>query len=523
VSDPLVQAAAGAVEPSTAEATVETVASEPAEPAPTVPDSPEPTTESVTSSVQQAPTEPPPPSIEPSEVTPQADSVQSIAGEATGTGGQTPDGSDGSEAGLTPAGGATDPVSEPAGGTADTTNPVADPTPTVDAQPPVANLDETVPAPTDTSGPVAGPTDAVAGATGDISQAADPLVSGGTSALDPVVHAADAGQPTVGSTEPILEPVSFDAPSNILQLPANLDAGVVDPVVGLPDPLVAPLLGATEGVAGSGAVAETVDGVVQPLVQVVDPLEPTASGVVDPVVGLPDPLVAPLLGAPDGANDVPMQAIDAAQPVFGAGAPHGLGESVRSAVDAIASGLAATSSAPARLAALVFLLGVMAARLSGTVSAVAGYAFAGAGVSVRSAWLTSWGSARCLVVNASQTMSTPFVSTASSPGSSFSAARRPRGNGSGVLAVLAGRGPLRPFDGSLNPRGILGSVGDSGLSRFLRVLLFIAAGLLTLAVLPARALRRRGFPWLRTGLRLSFAVIAASILLALGVVLLIAP
>jgi hypothetical protein len=458
-------------------------------------------------------------------VTPQADSVEPTASQATDTGGQTPDGSDGSGAGPTPAGGATDPVSEPAGGTADATNPVADPTPTVDAQPPVANPAETIPAQADTSGLVGGPTDAIAGATGDVSQATDPLVSGGTSALDPVVQSADAGQPTLASTEPILEPVSFDAPSNILQLPANLDAGVVDPVVGLPDPVVAPLLGATEGVAGSaGAVAETADGVVQPLVQVVDPLEPTVSGVVDPVVGLPDPVVAPLLGAPEGATDVPMQAIDAAaQPVFGAGAPHGLGESVRSAVDAIASGLAATSSAPARLVALVFLLGVMAARLSGTVSAVAGYAFAGAGVSIRSAWLTSWGSARCLVVNASQTMSTSFVSTASSPGSSFSAARRSRRSGSGVLAALAEPGPLRPFDGSLNPRGILGSVGDSGLSRFLKALLFIAAGLLTLAMLPARTLRRRGFPWLRTGLRLSFAVIAASILLALGVVLLVAP
>jgi hypothetical protein len=120
-------------------------------------------------------------------------------------------------------------------------------------------------------------------------------------------------------------------------------------------------------------------------------------------------------------------------------------------------------------------------------------------------------------------MSTSFVSTASSPGSSFSAARRSRRSAGGVLAALVERGPLRPFDGSLSPRGIFGSVGDAGLGRFLKVLLFAAAGLLALAVLPARALRRRGFPWLRTGLRVSFAVIAASILLALGVVLLVAP
>jgi hypothetical protein len=263
---------------------------------------------------------------------------------------------------------------------------------------------------------------------------------------------------------------------------------------------------------------------VQPFVQAVDPLEPTVSGVGGPVLGLPDPAVGPLLGATNGAPDVPVGPIDASvQPVVGAGAPHGFGESVRSAMDAIANGLAATSSAPARLAAMVFLLGLLAARLSGTVSAVAGYAFAGTGVSVRSAWLTSWGSARCLVVNASQAMSTSFVSTASARGSSFSASRRSGSNGGGVLAALTERGPLRPFDGGVNPRGIFGSVGDSGLGRFMRVLLFIAAGLLALAALPARALRERGFPWLRMGLRLSFAVIAASILLALGVVLLVAP
>ena len=92
-----------------------------------------------------------------------------------------------------------------------------------------------------------------------------------------------------------------------------------------------------------------------------------------------------------------------------------------------------------------------------------------------------------------------------------------------MLAALTEQGSLRPFDGRLHPRRILGSVGESGLGRFAKVLLLIAAGLLTLAGVPARTLRRRGVPSPRIGLRVSFAVTAASILLALAVVLVFAP
>jgi hypothetical protein len=309
--------------------------------------------------------------------------------------------------------------------------------------------------------------------------------------------------------------------------------GLLDPVADLPNPAVQPLLDPTDGLTGTTqAITQTADGTVQPLVQTTDPLQPTLPGLLDPVADLPNPAVQPLLdptGGVAGNAGALAETADgvAAQPVIGVEEPHGLAESVRSAVDSIANGLAATSSASARLAALVFLLGVMAARLSSTASAVAGYAFAGAGVSIRSAWLTSWGSARCLVVNASQAMSTSFGSTASAPASSFSGSRRSAGaavrRGGGVLTALAERGPLHPFAGGATPRRIPGRVGDSGLGHFLKVLFFIAAGLLALAALPARAFRRRGVPSLRTGLRLSFAVTAVAIMVGMGVVLLLAP
>ena len=523
VSDPLVQVAEP-LEPVVGDAATETVVSEPSgDQSPTVPASPETTTESATVPVPEAPpapAEPPPPSTETSQSTPadadvaqggqppvstetdsvasgQVESAQTNADDATGGGG---------------GGGG--------GGT-------LDPAPLSDGGTPAGGADSVLPQ-ADGSGQVTDPTGLVAGATGGVSDSAGSLDGAGGGPLDPVAQAADAGgQPMIGSSEPMLESVSFEAPPGILQPPPSLDAGGLDTNMGLPDPGAQTLLDPAQGAAAQAeALTARTEAAVQPLVQALPPAEPPLPGGLDTNMGLPDPGAQNLVQAAGDATNVPV-ASDAAPPFSGAEESHGLGESIRSAMDAIANGLAATSSATARLAALVFLLGVMAARLSGTASTVAGYAFASAGVSMRSAWLTSWGSARCVVLNAPRAISASFRSPASVPGESFSASRpftRPVGNGSGgVLGALVERGPLRPFDRPLNPRGILGGVENSRFGRFLRVLLLTAAGLLALAALPARALRRRGIRLPRTALRLTFAVVALSILLAVGVVLAFAP
>jgi hypothetical protein len=57
----------------------------------------------------------------------------------------------------------------------------------------------------------------------------------------------------------------------------------------------------------------------------------------------------------------------------------------------------------------------------------------------------------------------------------------------------------------------------------LGVLLLVATGLLGLAALPGRALQRREIVLLPARVRISLAAVAVSVLLAVGIVLLVAP
>jgi hypothetical protein len=97
------------------------------------------------------------------------------------------------------------------------------------------------------------------------------------------------------------------------------------------------------------------------------------------------------------------------------------------------------------------------------------------------------------------------------------------GKAGGILSVLAGQGPARPFDKPVGAGGMLGRTGDSGFRRFLGVLLLVATGLLGLAALPGRVLQRREIVLLPARVRVSLAAVAVSVLLAVGIVLLVAP
>lgn len=290
---------------------------------------------------------------------------------------------------------------------------------------------------------------------------------------------------------------------------------MTDPALGLPDEL-----GGT-----TGSLADTAGGLTQTAGE-------SAEQVGSPGVGLVDSPVQPLLGLPNGdaaatdTNPFLGGTDTTVEPVIGAGQSHGIDESAGSLLDSIANGLSSSAAVYGRAAALVLLLGLMAARLSATMTAVAAYATAGVGESVRTGWLTSWGSARCLVVNASRAVAVPFASAfqgAPSPASAGGQGRPVRRSGGGALGAFVRRRPPWPFQGHLGPRGIPGSVKGAGLADFLRVLLWVAGGLLALAAVPARMLGRGRLLVLSAPLKLSFAVAGVSTLLVVGIVLLSAP
>ena len=505
------------------------------DPTPSAPTAPQATTESVTTSTQQtqpeAPAQPPPqPSGESepdSAPAPSGDgegqssdpvgavsatskqtseSVQATAGQSSDAAGQAPDPARPSDSGGAEASGSTDPLTESATGTTQSLHPLtegADATlgATSSVTPPVeATLPEEAGFPS-----VAGAVDPVANATPDVGSGIDPTVGSG----------ADHLVGTLGGTAPILPPPSFEAPASVFELPPTLAGASLDVPshvanASLPPPLTPPdELGGT-----TGSLTDTAGGLTQQLAQAPDPLGQTLSDTLGAGTALPDASLPPPLTPPDELGGTTGSLTDTAADTFGTGGSHEIGESTRSLLDAVANGLSSTGAVYGRAAALVLLLGLMAMRLSSAMTVAAAYATAGIGESMRTGWLTSWGSVRCFAVNASRLVSAPFPSVARTGGGALGSPFQRLGQG--ALAEVAGLRPPNPFRGHPGPRAIVGSVTRRSARQLIGVLLLAAASLLALA----RLLERRG---LLPRLRVCIAVIGTSVLVAVGIVLALAP
>jgi hypothetical protein len=603
MSDPLVQPAdaVDAVD-QTASTTVSST-SDPVDPASGAPTAPEPTTTSVDTSVAPTP-EPPTTSSVDTSVAPtpapptgsgdatlsvdtgsSQDGGASVAGGSTGGVVESTTGTNDVvpqvTTGVDPTAGGTTGVDPTAGGTPQVTTTVDELAPQGDGLSSLGGIDPTMGSlgsQGDALTPIAG-VDPVTSATHEVIGGLDPSAAGGL--LDPAVPGVDTTGATVGGLDPLLQPISFDAPPNTFELPPSLGQGALDvtpqagmeqltdPVLGLPgpsgggagsladaaggltqpvvdptDPLGGALTGAAPGtvVPDPGALPPTglpdplggTGGVTQPVLDPTDPLGGALTGAAPGTV-VPDPGALPPTGLPDplgGASGADLGAhplLGPPDPAFGPGGPHGIGDSVRSVLDAIANGVSSSAAAHGRIVALALLLGLMAARLSGAVTAFAGYAVAGVGTSIRTGWLTSFGPARCAVVNAARIASLPFASASLSPPLSprgRAAAPSVRERIGGVLGVTAG--PLAPFHRTLGPfpgrgrlEGIVGAAPGTGFGRFLRLLLIAAGGLLAVAALQARALARRHLPLMMERMSLLLAVIGVSMLIGVGVVLLL--
>jgi hypothetical protein len=233
-------------------------------------------------------------------------------------------------------------------------------------------------------------------------------------------------------------------------------------------------------------------------------------GMTGPDVGLPQPLTLPdELGGTTGS------AVDSTPDTF-VGVSHDFGESTRSVLDAVANGLSTTAAVYGRAAALVVLLGFMAMRMSTAISATAAYATAGIGDSIRTGWLTSWGTVRCLSANASRAVSAPFLSASSASTSARTLGTVFQSSGRDVLGGLGDMQPRNPFRRDPSPPATGRRAGSTSSGRFLIALLLAAAG----PLVAARELWRRR---LLMRLTLFLAVLGASILIAVGTVLALVP
>jgi hypothetical protein len=439
--------------------------------------------------------------------------VQATAGQGSDGAGQALDTVRSSDPGGILAAGSTDPLTESATGTSQSLHPLTE---GADA---TLGAASSVTPPVETTLPegagitsVAGAADPVASATSDVVSRIDPTIGAGAGDL-------------IGA--PILQPLSFEAPASAFELPPTLAGAGFDlpsqvamspvpdgglPPLGLPDEL-----GGT-----TGSLTDTVGGLTQPLAQAPDPLGQTLADTVGtempvPGGGLPPltpPDGPPPLGLPDELGGTTGSLTDTAADTFGTGVSHEFGESTRSVVDAVANGLSSTAAVYGRAAALVLLLGLMAMRMSTTMTAAAAYANAGIGESIRTGWLTSWGSVRCLAVNASRVVSASFPSVTPTGGRAVGGVLQPSGRG--VLGGLAELRPPNPFRRHPSPGSIGGGVARGSARLFLGALVLAGTSLLA----AARLLQRRG-RLLR--LRLCVAVIGASVLVAVGIVLALVP
>jgi hypothetical protein len=425
-----------------------------------------------------------------------SESVQANAGQSSGAGGQAFD---------TARPGSTDPLTESAPGTTQPLHPLNE---SADA---TLGATSSVTPPIETTLPGGAGITSIPGAADPLTRATHDVGSG----IDPTVgSSADNFVGAPGGLEPVLQPLSFEAPANAFELPPTLGGAQVA-VAGLPDASLPPPLTPPDELGGTtGSLTDTTGGLTLPLAQAPEPLGQTLADTVGAGTALPDASLPPPLTPPDELGGTTGSLTDTAADTFGTGGSHEIGESTRSLLDAVANGLSSTGAVYGRAAALVLLLGLMAMRLSSATTVAAAYATAGIGESMRTGWLTSWGSVRCFAVNASRLVSAPFPSVARIGGGALGGVFQPPGQG--ALGEVAGLRPRNPFRGYPGPRAIVdGGTGRSA-GQFLAALLLAGASLLA----AARLLERRG---LLQRVRLCIAVIGASILLGVGIVLALAP
>jgi hypothetical protein len=327
--------------------------------------------------------------------------------------------------------------------------------------------------------------------------------------ISPVEHAVG------GATTPALDPVV-----STTQPLTDAAGGLAQPVTNVADPIV-------------GATTPALD----PVVSTTQPLTDAAGGLAQPVAGIADPITSNLVPHVQ-TTDSYIRGADAwfdsafvpgLSPHEGAVAatsdPGGIGAVAGSILDSVANGSIAlpTGTAPyASVVALVAALGFTASRFGSAASGVAEASGAGSSggvirLGVRLAWLASWDSARCVLASAAGLAGTSSPALlASATGGGFAA------NQGGASATRTGE-TVRSLLGELTapgkPKGssLPGLVSPGwSFGHLLRGLLLLAGGLLGLAVFPVRH-RGRMAP---SPVRLSLAVMALSILLAMGIVLL---
>jgi len=281
-----------------------------------------------------------------------------------------------------------------------------------------------------------------------------------------------------------------------------------------------------------------------PMAPVPDPVAEAAGGLTQPVAGIADSITEPTISnlAPHlSAADSYLRGVDAGfasavtaglspheGPIAVAGDPGGIGGLAGSIVDSVidAAGslaLPAGTAHHASVVALVAALGFTASRLG---SAASGLAVSGGGIGLglRFAWLAAWDSTRCVLASASGLAGASPATLASATSAGFGGFAATQSATGGTSATRVG-GTVRSLFGKIAP--VDGPEGSSfpglrdpawSFGRLLRGLLLLAGGLLALAVFP---IRHRG-QMAASPVRRSLAVMAISILLAMGVVLLLA-
>jgi hypothetical protein len=353
--------------------------------------------------------------------------------------------------------------------------------------------------------PVAGPTHAVAEAAGGLAQ--------------PVGGIAE---PVVAAAAPVLDPVA--GPTHAV---AEAAGGLAQPVGGIAEPVVAAAAPVLDPVAGpTHAVAEAAGGLAQPVGGIAEPVTEPITSNLAPHIPAADSY---LRGADAGFSSAVGAGLSPQETaVAAAGDPGGIGGVVGSILDSVADGSLAPPAGTAHYAsvvALVAALGFTASRFGSAVSSLAGSSGGGIRLGVRLAWLAAWDSSRCVIASTSGlagTSSPAILASATSAGvGGFPAKESAAGGTSAARAgetvrsflgqiVAPGRPEGSPLPGPMSPAWSFG--------RLLRGLLLLAGGLLGLAVFPVR---HRG-QMSESPVRVSLAVIAISILIAMGVVLLVA-
>jgi len=326
-----------------------------------------------------------------------------------------------------------------------------------------------------------------------------------------------------GATAPVLDPV-VTTTQPLAQAVGGLvepAAGLTEPIVGATTPVLDPIVTTTQPFAQAvGGVAEPAAGIADPIISDVAPNVPAADSYLPTTDGWFDPAVV--------AGVSPREEVLAV-----GGDPGGIGGVVGSILDSMANGSIAVPTGTAQYAsvvALVAAVGFTASRFGSAASSLAGASAGGSSgggirVGVRLAWLASWESARCVLASASGLVGTSapaLLASATSAGvGGFAANQSPTGGASATHAGETVRSLFGQFAALGRPEASsLPGLTSPGWSfgRMLRGLLLLAGGLLALAVFP---LRHRG-RMAASPVRLSLAVMGTSILLAMGVVLLLA-